>query len=134
MDNTSLLIIAAIGGIILGFFDSGNASKSKNSKKLNSIDQKAKSIIAEAKKEGESIKKDKILQAKEKFLELKAEHEKVITAKDKKIGEAEKRTRDKESQVGNELAKNKRLNKELETQIQDYDHKHDILRRKQQES
>ena len=52
-----------------------------------------------AKAEAENIKKDKIFQAKEKFLELKAEHEKTISAKDKKMTKAEKRIRDRKSQV-----------------------------------
>jgi ribonuclease Y len=66
-------------------------------------------------------------------LELKAEHEKVIINKDKKIGEAEKRTRDKESQVSSELAKNKKLNERLEQQIKEVDYKSEILEKKQSE-
>jgi len=68
-------------------------------------------ILKTAKKDGENIKKDKIFQAKEKFLELKAEHEKVILGKEKKMSEAEKRTRDKESQISSELAKGKNAQK-----------------------
>lgn len=100
---------------------------------MDQLDIRAKSIIAEAKKEGENIKKDKILQAKEKFLEMKAEHEKVIITKDKKIMEAEKRARDKESQISGELAKNKKLNGELESQLRDYEQKSKALARKQSE-
>ena len=87
----------------------------------------------EANSEGESIKKDKILQAKEKFIELKAEHEKVILSRDKKMAEAEKRTRDKESQVSGELSKNKKLNDSLEEKIKDYNHRLDILEKKKEE-
>jgi ribonuclease Y len=46
--------------------------------------------------------------SKRKVFELKSEHEKEILAKDKKIAEVEKRIRDKESQVSNELAKAKK--------------------------
>ena len=42
---------------------------------------------------------------------LKSEHEKVIIGRDKKMADGEKRTRDKESQVSQELDKNKKLNK-----------------------
>lgn len=133
MDNTSIIIIASIAGIVVGFLLAFFIQKGKASRKLSSVEKKAKSIIEEAHKEGESIKKDKIFQAKERFLELKAEHEKVIINKDKKIAEAEKRTRDKESQISSELAKNRRLNSELESQIQDNEHKSEVLGRKQSE-
>uniref|UniRef100_UPI003563D13B ribonuclease Y n=1 Tax=Salegentibacter sp. TaxID=1903072 RepID=UPI003563D13B len=89
--------------------------------------------LKEAKSEGESIKKDKILQAKEKFIELKTEHEKVILSRDKKINETEKRVRDKESQVSSELAKNKKLNKELEEKLQDYTYRTEYLEKKKEE-
>ncbi|HKJ06502.1 MAG TPA: ribonuclease Y, partial [Flavobacteriaceae bacterium] len=81
----------------------------------------------------EAIKKDKILQAKEKFIELKSEHEKVILSRDKKIADAEKRTRDKESQVSQALDKNKKLNKEVQTKIADYEDKLEYLDRRNQE-
>lgn len=74
-----------------------------------------------------------MLQAKEKFLELKAEHEKVILSRDKKMSEAEKRTRDKESQVSNELSKSKKANDSLESKIKDYNHRLDVLESKQEE-
>ena len=89
----------------IGFAVAKMLEKGKAGKILAGAKKEASSIINEAKKEGENIKKDKIFQAKEKFLELKAEHEKVIINKDKKIAEAEKRTRDKESQISSELSK-----------------------------
>ncbi|WP_350292277.1 ribonuclease Y [uncultured Croceitalea sp.] len=133
MDNTTIIIIAAIAGILVGFIIAKVLEKGKAGKTISSAKREASSILKEAQKEGESIKKDKIFQAKEKFLELKAEHEKVIINKDKKIAEAEKRTRDKESQISNELAKGKRLNEQLETKIKDTEHKQDIFNKKQAE-
>ncbi len=49
-----------------------------------------------------------MLQAKERFLELKSEHEKLILSRDQKISEAEKRVRDKESQISQQLDKSKK--------------------------
>ena len=63
---------------------------------------------------GKLLRKIKYFRLKKKFIELKSEHEKVILSRDKKMAEAEKRTRDKESQVSNELSKGKKLNAELE--------------------
>jgi len=133
MDKIYIIIIAAIVGLALGFliakiFERNNASQLiKNAKKS------ATSILREAKTDAEGIKKDKILQAKEKFLELKSEHEKVINSKEKKISEAEKRTRDKESTVSSELAKNKKLNSDLEEKQKDYNERLLYLEKKQTE-
>ncbi len=133
MDSTTITVIALVAGLGIGFLLAFLLQKGKVIKTVGSAERKAKSIVEDAKKEGESIKKDKIFQAREKFLELKADHEKVIINKNKKIAEVEKRTRDKESQISNELAKNKRLNEGLEHQMKDYEHKSDILSRKQSE-
>ncbi|MGS2740932.1 ribonuclease Y [Sinomicrobium sp. M5D2P17] len=132
MDIT-MIIVAGIIGVALGFFIARIMEKKNASKILANAKREATSIVKEATTEGESIKKDKIFQAKEKFLELKAEHEKVIVAKDKKIAEAEKRTRDKEAQITGELTRNKKLNDELETKLKDYEYRMEILDKKQTE-
>jgi len=134
MDNTIILIVGGVLlGIIIGFIVAKVLERNNASKLVKSAKKTAASIIKEAKTEGESIKKDKILQAKEKFIELKSEHEKVILSRDKKMAEAEKRTRDKESQVSGELSKNKKMNADLESKIKDYDHRLDILDKKKSE-
>lgn len=133
MDNTILIIIGVVVGLAIGFGIAKVLEKGKAAKTIARAEKRASGIIRDAKKDGEGIKKDKILQAKEKFLELKAEHEKVIINKDKKIAEAEKRTRDKESQISNELSKNKKLNQNLAEKINDFEHKSEILERKQAE-
>ncbi|PQV46305.1 ribonuclease Y [Jejuia pallidilutea] len=134
MDNTIILIVVGvIVGLVIGFIIAKTIEKNNASKLIKNAKKSAATILKEAKSEGETIKKDKILQAKEKFIELKAEHEKVILARDKKIAEAEKRTRDKESQVSSELAKNKKLNADIENKIKDYNHRLDVLDKKQAE-
>ncbi|EKF55634.1 phosphodiesterase [Galbibacter marinus] len=133
MDDITISIIVALVGGIAGFVVAKILEKKKASKVLSRAHKEAQKVVKDAKSEGESIKKDKILQAKEKFLELKAEHEKVIVAKDKKMAEAEKRTRDKESQVSNELSKNKKLSNELEAKSKDYDFRLDFLEKRQSE-
>lgn len=133
MDNIITIAIAAVAGLILGFVIAKMLEKSNASQVIKSAKKNAASILKSANIEGESIKKDKILQAKEKFLELKSEHEKVILSRDKKMAEAEKRTRDKESQTSNELAKNKKANAVLEGKVKDYDNRLDFLEKKQSE-
>jgi len=131
MDTT--IIIAAIIGLVIGFVIAKFLEKGKASKTTVNAKKEAESILKNAQKEGENIKKDKIFQAKEKFLELKAEHEKVIVSKNNKMNEAEKRTRDKESQVSSELAKSKKLSQDLETKIKDTDYRREIFEKKQSE-
>ncbi|MBT8393590.1 MAG: ribonuclease Y [Bacteroidia bacterium] len=132
--NTILLIVGGIVlGIVVGYIIAKLLEKNKASKLIREAKRTAGTILKEAKSEGESLKKDKILQAKEKFIELKSEHEKVILSRDKKIAEAEKRTRDKESQISNELSKNKQLNQSLESKLKDYNHKLELLEKKQVE-
>ncbi|MAW94585.1 MULTISPECIES: ribonuclease Y [unclassified Leeuwenhoekiella] len=121
-----ILIAGTLGFLLAKLLEKNNASQI-----VSNARKEAENIIKEAKNEGESLKKDKILQAKEKFIELKSEHEKVILARDKKINEVEKRTRDKESQVSSELAKNKKLNKDIETKVQDYNERLEYLEKRQ---
>ncbi|MBE9490051.1 MAG: ribonuclease Y [Bacteroidetes bacterium] len=132
--NTILLIVgAALLGVIIGFIITKTLEKNNASKLIKNAKRNAATIIKDANHDGEAIKKDKILQAKEKFIELKSEHEKVILSRDKKMAEAEKRTRDKESQVSSEVAKNRKLNEELETKIKDYNYRLDHLEKRNEE-
>tara|TARA_R110002033_G_scaffold34761_7_gene72461 strand:- start:7308 stop:8885 length:1578 start_codon:yes stop_codon:yes gene_type:complete len=135
MDSNTIIYIvgAVVLGVILGYIIAKALEKGKASKLITNAESESKSILKQAKSEGESIKKDKILQAKEKFIELKAEHEKVILSRDKKMAEAEKRIRDKESQISNELNKTKKSNQSLEAKIKDYDYRNEFLEKKQEE-
>lgn len=133
MDNSILIVIVGAIGLVLGLAVAKMMEKGKASKTLAQAKKEAGEIVRQAQNEGDNIKKDKIFQAKEKFLELKAEHEKVIIGKDKKLGEAEKRIRDKESQVSSELAKGKKLNEQLQEQIKDYTYKGELLEKKHSE-
>ncbi len=133
MDSLFLIIAIGVIGIALGYLIAKMIERNNGSHLIKSAKKTATSILKEAKSEAETLKKDKILQAKEKFIELKSEHEKVIISRDKKIAEAEKRTRDKESQISNELAKSKKLNTDLESQISDYQERLSVLEKKQTE-
>ncbi|MBA3987066.1 MAG: ribonuclease Y [Flavobacteriales bacterium] len=131
MDSIFLIIAIGVIGIVLGFLIAKMLERNNASQMIKSAKKIAAGILKEAKAESETLKKDKILQAKEKFIELKSEHEKVILGIDRKIAEAEKRTRDKESQISNELAKNKKLNSDLEEIKADYKERIEILEKKQ---
>jgi len=127
------IIISAVIGIAIGFGIAKIIEKSNISNMIKGAKKEAASILKDATLEAENIKKDKILQAKEKFIELKAEHEQVILARDKKVAEVEKRVRDKESQVSNELSKAKKVNDDFEAKTAEYNSKIENLEKKQQE-
>ena len=133
MDSTLIIVIVGIVGIAGGFFIAKLMEKSNVSNLIKNARKEATSILKDANLEAENIKKDKILQAKEKFIELKAEHEQVILGRDKKVAEVEKRVRDKESLVSNELAKAKKVNDDFEAKTKEYLSKIEMLDRKQLE-
>lgn len=133
MEFTTLSIIIGIAGLLVGFALTMLLEKVKTTKIISRAKKEAQSVLKEAVLEAENIKKDKMLQAKEKFLELKAEHEKTIIAKDKKIAEAEKRIKDRETQLATELDKQKRLNENLEERAKGYGRQTEFLEKKQAE-
>ncbi len=132
-ENIVPIIIGIAIGLGIGYVIAKILEKSNATKIIKNTKKEALTIIKEAKIEAEAIKKDKILQAKEKFIELKSEHEKVIISRDKKIADAEKRTRDKESMVSQELDKAKKINNEIEAKIIDYDAKIEYVERRTEE-
>jgi ribonuclease Y len=127
------IIVGIVIGLAIGYVIAKLLEKKKATKIIRNTKKEATSLIREAQIEADAIKKDKILQAKEKFIELKSEHEKVIIGRDKKIAETEKRVRDKESQVSQELDKNKKLNQEIAAKIDDYSKKLEFLERRTDE-
>tara|TARA_B100000497_G_C7696249_1_gene425545 strand:+ start:6594 stop:8159 length:1566 start_codon:yes stop_codon:yes gene_type:complete len=131
MDNIVTIIITAVAALTVGFIIAKMLEKNNASTAIASAKKEAASIIKNAEKEGDSLKKDKMLQAKERFIELKSEHEKVINSRERKMVEAEKRTRDKESQVSSELAKGKKSNEELENKKKSYDDRLVFIEKKQ---
>ena len=133
MDSTLIIVIVGIVGIAGGFFIAKMMEKSNVSNLIKNAKKEATSILKDANLEAENIKKDKILQAKEKFIELKSEHEQVILGRDKKVAEVEKRVRDKESLVSNELAKAKKVNDDFEAKTKEYLSKIEMLDKKQVE-
>ena len=126
-------IVLIILGFIVGFIISKVLEKSSINKTIDNARKEAENIIKSANIEGDNIKKDKIFQAKEKFLELKSEHEKYILNKEKGLSEVQKRIKDKESQISNELSLNKKNNQSLNDKISSFDKKLELLEKKNQQ-
>ena len=127
------IFIGLVIGLAIGFLIAKSLEKKRASGTISRAKKSASSILKEARIDADAIKKDKILQAKEKFIELKSEHEKVILSREKKINESEKRARDKESQLGSEIDRGKKLSKDLEKKTSDIDYKLEFVERKENE-
>jgi len=123
-------IIITLAGILIGFIISKILEKSSISKTLSNAKLEAQRVIKSSEIEGENLKKDKIFQAKERFLELKSEHEKHILNKEKGLAELQKRIKDKESQISNELASNKKNNQSVTDKINSLDKKIELFEKK----
>jgi len=133
IDYIMPILVGIAIGLAIGFIIAKIVEKNKATKTIRNTRKEATTILREAKIESEALRKDKILQAKERFIELKSEHEKVIISRDKKIADSEKRTRDKESQVSQELDKSKKLNQELISKINENNKKSEYLERRTDE-
>jgi len=129
-----LYIIIGIVALVGGFAIAKIIERKRASSTIRSSERAASRIVKEAKTEAETIKKDKILQAKEKFIELKSEHEKVILSREKQMAGVEKRIREKESQISQELNSNIKANKEIEEKAKDYNYRLEFLEKKQNEA
>ncbi|MCU7616046.1 ribonuclease Y [Chryseobacterium sp. PBS4-4] len=126
-------VICLVIGAVLGMVFSKSSLNAKGKFIIDDATKNAENLIEKANVQAESIKKEKNLQAKEKFLELKSQHDADIQSRERKMQEAEKRTKDKENKLNDELSKAGKLEKDLDRQIADYAKKTEILEKKQQE-
>jgi len=126
-------VICLVVGAVIGMFFSKSSLNTKVKFIIDDAKKNAENLIEKANVQAESIKKEKNLQAKEKFLELKSQHDADIQVREKKMQEIEKRIKDKEHKLNDELSKTGKLEKDLDKQIADYAKKNEILERKQQE-
>ena len=136
MDIIFYMIVGGMGiiaGVIVGIFYSRKSTDSKANLIIKDAKQNAENIIQNANVQAESIKKERIVQAKEKFLELKTEHDANIQSRERKMQEIEKRTKDKENKLNEELNKVSKLERELERQVVDYEKKQEAVHKKQLE-
>ena len=135
MDINTIIIgaVCLILGLVAGTLFAKSSLNSKAKFIVKDAKKSAENIIENANVKAEAIKKEKEAQAKVKFLELKSQHDENINSREKKMQEAEKRIRDKEQKLNDELSKTGKLEKDLERQKAEYEKKHEIVQKKQQE-
>ena len=123
-------IIIVLTGVLSGFIISKILDKlSASSIRINAKNE-AERIIKSSEIEGENLKKDKIFQAKERFLELKSKHEKHILNREKDLTELQKKIKDKESKISNELELNKKNNQSLTDKVNSFNKKIELFEKK----
>jgi len=123
-------IIIGLTGILSGFFISKILERLSTSSILSKAKNEADRIIKSSEIEGENLKKDKIFQAKEKFLELKSQHEKHILEREKDLTNTQKKIKDKESQISNQLELNKKNNQSLTDKVNSFNKKIELFEKK----
>lgn len=131
--TTVLTLVGIIIGVLIGVFYSKSNLNSKAKFIIEDATKSAQNILEKTKIESESIKKEKNVQAKERFLELKSEHDQNIQQRERKMLDSEKRTKDKEVKLNEELNKVSKLDKNLERQISELEKKQEALSIKQKE-
>ncbi|NBP05358.1 MAG: ribonuclease Y [Bacteroidetes bacterium] len=99
----------------------------------NQIESERKSLIEEAKLQGENLKKDRILEAKEKYMALKSEHEKEINRRNQEMSNAENRIRQKEQSWDQKLQNVKQKEDELAKARETFEAQMEGLKTKQRE-
>ncbi len=123
-------IIIGLTGILSGFFISKILERLSASSILSKAKNEADRIIKSSEIEGENLKKDKIFQAKEKFLELKSQHEKHILEREKDLTNTQKKIKDRESQISNQLELNKKNNQSLTDKVNSFNKKIELFEKK----
>lgn len=124
-------IVAIVIGIVIGKIIS-KANVDKQIQEANLLEEKAKGLVENAKKESEIIvkeasataeatKKDKMVEAKEHFFKLKEEHNKEIEQRNKKVSESENRLKQLEQSLKDRLAnagKQEKENEDVKAKLQ----------------
>ncbi len=124
MDTLSIILIIAafiVGGIfsVILIFASQN--------------KKAKSIVENARAEGEAIKKAKMLEVKEKYLQLKSEFDKHSNQRNQKLQSLESKLGQKEKQLQSQEEALLKKETEVENLRLSYENQLEIAEKKDQE-
>lgn len=147
MENILFIVGALIVGLAIGFYFGKEALKRFNHQKQVDLDKKAdevlttarntatdnveqakskaKSIINNAKKEGDSLKKKRILEAKEQFLQRKSDFDSKMNKRqqaakniEQKLKEQEIEFKTKEKEINRQTTANDKIRNNLESQLE----------------
>lgn len=131
--ESSLPIIIGVIALIAGIFLGKVLFAKKTKRKVESAEQEAQKIIADAEAKAETIKKEKQLEAKEKFVQLKSEYDKEVSRRNQKLSEAENRIKQKEQSLNQKEQNAERSLKENEAIKQNLTRQLEVINLKQEE-
>ena len=115
MGITLYIILAGVGGLLVGGLLAGLFIKNNSKKIEEEAKEKAKILIREAEITAEATKKDRILEAKEKYLRLKSEFEDEVNKKKAILITNEGKLKQREQVLSKEMEQLKRKEAELES-------------------
>jgi len=107
--------IAALVGIIIGFFTNKTVTNNKANSLVSEANNKVKGILDNAEKEGEQIKKDRILQSKEKYLQLKSQFNEEVSTRKKKLEDNERNFKQQQNNLKNQTKQLKSKEQSLDS-------------------
>ena len=122
MNTAILIILAAVGGLVLGAGIYYLIAR-----------MTASNLLKKAEEEAEVMKKNKIVEAKEKFIALKLEHDNSVREQDRRIQQQEQRLQQREQQLNQRQGDIQRSLNEVNQKLQTVEQRQQALDYKQQE-
>ena len=122
MNTAILIILAAVGGLVLGAGIYYLIAR-----------MTASNLLKKAEEEAEVMKKNKIVEAKEKFIALKLEHDNTVREQDRRIQQQEQRLQQREQQLNQRQGDIQRSLNEVNQKLQTVEQRQQALDYKQQE-
>lgn len=126
------IILAA--GLVAGFVLSLIYYKTSTKRKLEEVEEKAKSVLNDAKKEAQAITKEAMLEAKDTNLRLKAEAEKELKERRSELNQLDKRLRHREEMFDRKLEQLDKKEYNFNRREKDINHREKVLQGKEQEN
>lgn len=133
MEDAAYIIIAGIGGLVLGVVTGLRLLRRIFKSKELEAEEKAKLIIEKAEAEAENKKKNRILEAKEKYLALKSEFENDVNKRKSQLQSAEQKHKNREKELQKQVERNKRREAELDSQRENLNAQMDIVAKKKED-
>ena len=140
MNDTIMILIAALVALIVGIVAGKFIFKANTEQKINEAEQQAQKILKDAQSQAETLKKEKLLEAKEKFVQLKADHEREVLDRNRKLGDTENRIKQKEKSINQketnldkQIKENEAIKENLNRQIELVNFKRTELEKHQEE-
>ena len=125
-----IILLVILGSVAIGLLLGYALSRKLSKKKLESSENLSARIIAEAKKEAETIKKEAVLQTKENLLKAKTEFEKDTRERKIDLDNFERRLRSKEENIDKRMDSLSQKESNIENREKSLIHKESHLNEK----